>query len=114
MYEPLDAEELAWVGRAVAQALADLHAQGLAHGSVDPRHVDLTGGLVPADSAACPDPTAAGGGRVLSYGAAPLPASAKEDVRALGRLLADHLALAAAARARSAQPGRAPARDRRA
>jgi hypothetical protein len=103
------AEELAWVGRAVASALAALHAQGRAHGSVDARHVAFDGAVVslldppPLE----PPPVDPVSGRpVPLYGpaalAAPVP-TAEGDVRALGRVLHDCLTMPEPAR-RSARP----------
>jgi hypothetical protein len=91
--QPLDADEIAWVARGVAEALADLHRAGSAHGAVDARHVAVEGEAV----------------RLVPPAAA--PSSAAEDVRSLGALINELLA-AAPRPSRAAVRGRVSLRSR--
>jgi hypothetical protein len=108
---PMAAEELAWVGRGVAEALAALHARGRAHGSVDARHVSFDGAgvsLLDPPPVEPPPVDPVSGRPVPRYGPAALaapPPTPEGDVRALGRLLHDCLTTPEPAR-RSARPVR--------
>lgn len=93
---PLVPDEVAGVAAAVATTLADLHERGVAHGGVEPSHV-----LVATD------------GRILlcSLGR---PADPRDDVAALGRLVAALLEAPPPGRRAPASGRRRPARrDRR-
>lgn len=68
---PLDPLWVGHVARGVADALAELHAGGRSHGSVDERHVAVEDGVVGLCHLAAP----------------PDGASPEEDVRALGALI---------------------------
>lgn len=79
LHPPLDGNEIAGLVRSVAFSLAQLHAVGRAHGSVDMRHVAVEGG---------------GGVRLLEA-SGDAAGTAADDVRALGHLITDLLAAGA-------------------